>query len=359
MLFRQLFDRETSTYSYLLADEKTREAVFIDSVLERVGQDAELIEQLGLRLLYVLDTHVHADHVTGAGRLREIFGAQTVVATSAGVECADHRVNDGDVVVFGSHALVVRQTPGHTAGDVTLILRGGGIAFTGDTLLIRGCGRTDFQQGNARALYRSVHEVIFSLPDETLLYPGHDYNGRTVTTVREEKDHNPRLGQGRTESEFEAVMEALQLPYPARLETSLPANQNCGSVEEAKGPQVAGEWTAVERSEDAVPEVAATWVHANATKIGVRVIDVRSSEEFQSNLGHIQGAILVPMETLAAKAAEWRRDDTMVVVCRSGRRSVTAAVELERMGFSAVASMRGGMLAWVEAGLPQSSGAMQ
>ena len=170
MLFRQLFDRETSTYTYLLADEKSREAVLIDSVLEQVDRDAQLIEELGVNLRYVLDTHVHADHVTGAGRLRELFGAQTLVSAGSGVDCADRLAEDGDVLEFGAHALLARRTPGHTSGDLTFILREGGMAFTGDTLLIRGCGRTDFQQGDARTLYRSVHDIIFALPDDTLLY---------------------------------------------------------------------------------------------------------------------------------------------------------------------------------------------
>ena len=228
MLFRQLFDPETCTYTYLLADEATREAVLIDAVLEQVDREAELIEQLGLTLRYVLDTHVHADHVTGAGVLRERFGAKTLVADGAGVECADVAGNNGDTIAFGQHTLEVCSTPGHTSGDLTFLLRHEGMAFTGDTLLIRGCGRTDFQQGDSRTLYRSVHGRIFTLPDDTLLYPGHDYHGRTVTTVGEEKRFNPRLGGGRSEDAFVEIMAALKLPYPKRIDASLPANQNCG-----------------------------------------------------------------------------------------------------------------------------------
>ncbi|MEM6294026.1 MAG: MBL fold metallo-hydrolase [Myxococcota bacterium] len=345
MLFRQLFDPETCTYTYLLADEATREAVLIDAVLEQVDRDAELIEQLELTLRYVLDTHVHADHVTGAGVLRERFGAKTLVADGAGVECADVAGNNGDIIEFGQHTLEVCSTPGHTSGDLTFLLPNEGIAFTGDTLLIRGCGRTDFQQGDARTLYRSVHGRIFTLPDDTLLYPGHDYHGRTVTTVGEEKRFNPRLGGGRSEDAFVEIMAALKLPYPKRIDASLPANQNCGVA-----TQGAGSWAPVQRTAQNVPEVSAAWVHRRGADAGVRIVDVRSAEEYAGGLGHVPGSDLIPLATLEAEAATWDRAASLVVVCRSGRRSASAAVTLERLDFTAVASMRGGMQGWNDAG---------
>lgn len=227
MLFRQLFDPDTSTYTYLLADRDTKEAVLIDPVREQADRDAALIEELGLTLLYTLETHVHADHVTGGGLLRQRLGSRTVVSRHGGAECADVQVDDGDVIRFGRHALEVRATPGHTDGCVTYVTSDHKMAFTGDALLIRGSGRTDFQQGDARKLYQSVHEQIFSLPDDTLLYPGHDYKGRTVSTVGEEKALNVRFA-GKSEEDFVAIMRALDLPKPRYIDEAVPANLRCG-----------------------------------------------------------------------------------------------------------------------------------
>ncbi len=230
MLFRQLFERETSTYSYLLADDVSREAILIDPVRETVDRDVELIVELGLTLTHVLETHVHADHVTGADLLRARFGAKTVVCRAGGAPCADIAVDDGATIGFGRFVAEVRQTPGHTDGCVTYVVRDGArtMAFTGDAVLVRGCGRTDFQQGDARRLYRSIHEKIFSLPDDTLLYPAHDYRGRTVTSVGEEKRWNPRIGAGQTEEQFVATMAALRLQPPQRINETVPANLKCG-----------------------------------------------------------------------------------------------------------------------------------
>ena len=228
MIFRQLFDRDTCTYTYLLGDEETGDAVLIDPVLENVERDLQFLKELGLTLRYVCETHVHADHVTGAGLLRQKTGCKTCVSRTAGAECADRQVGDGSLVEFGRYGLEVRETPGHTDGCVTYVLQDHSMAFTGDTLFIRGCGRTDFQQGSAERLYRSIHDAIFTLPDECRIYPGHDYKGRTVSTVAEEKQFNPRLGGGKSVEDFAAIMAALDLAPPARLEVSVPANQNCG-----------------------------------------------------------------------------------------------------------------------------------
>lgn len=232
MLFRQLFDPDTWTYTYLLADRETKDAVLIDPVREQVDRDAALIEELGLRLRYTLETHVHADHVTGGGILRQRLGSRTVVSRHGGASCADVLVDHGDVIRFGRHALEVRATPGHTDGCVTYVTSDRKMAFTGDALLIRGSGRTDFQQGDARKLYRSVYGQIFTLPDDTLLYPGHDYKGRTVTTVGEELALNARFA-GKSEDEFVAIMRALDLPKPRYIDEAVPANQRCGLDEAA------------------------------------------------------------------------------------------------------------------------------
>jgi glyoxylase-like metal-dependent hydrolase (beta-lactamase superfamily II) len=227
-LFRQLFDAESSTYTYLLADDATGDAILIDPVLEQLERDAGLIEELGLHLRYALDTHLHADHVTALGSLRARLGASTVVSVPSGVGCADLHVGDGDAIRFGGRSLSVLATPGHTAGCVSYLLDDRSMAFTGDALLIRGCGRTDFQGGDARRLFRSVHHKLFALPGTTLLYPAHDYKGRTVTSVDEERRLNPRLGGGRSEDEFVTIMNNLMLAHPKRIDVALPLNARCG-----------------------------------------------------------------------------------------------------------------------------------
>lgn len=241
MKFRQLFDCESSTYTYLLADEASGDAVLIDPVIEHIDRDLELLRDLGLTLRFALDTHVHADHVTALGELRARTGARTVVSRRAGVRCADRLVGEGDVIAFGAHDLAVLETPGHTGGCVTYLLTDQSRAFTGDALLIRGCGRTDFQQGDAHALYRSVHDKLFTLPAGTLLYPGHDYKGRTVTSVEEELRLNPRLGGGKTCDEFVAIMSKLALPMPKRIAVAVPLNTNCGVAPPAPVAASAGE----------------------------------------------------------------------------------------------------------------------
>jgi len=228
MIFRRLYDSDTSTCTYLVADEASRRAVLIDPVREQVERDLALLAELDLTLAYVLETHVHADHVTGAGVLRARTGCRSVVSRRGGAPCADLQVDDGDRIRLGERWLEVRATPGHTDGCVTYVLDDHSMAFTGDALLIRGCGRTDFQQGSAATLWRSIHEQIFTLPDACLLYPGHDYKGHCATSVAEEKRHNPRLGGARTEAEFVAIMDGLGLAPPKRIAEAVPANRNCG-----------------------------------------------------------------------------------------------------------------------------------
>ena len=226
MIFRQLFDSSSSTYSYLLADEGN--ALLIDPVLEQAGRDTALIEELGLKLRWTLETHVHADHITGASILKEALGNKIAVSAAANAIGADRALGEGDNIEFGSRFLEVRATPGHTAGCLTYVLDDRTVAFTGDCLLIRGCGRTDFQGGSSAQLYRSIREKIFTLPDACLLYPGHDYRGLTVTSVREEKLYNPRLGLPKTEAEFAHCMANLNLAYPKKIDVAVPANLSCG-----------------------------------------------------------------------------------------------------------------------------------
>lgn len=353
MLFRQLFDLESSTYTYLLADESTREAVIIDPVVEQVERDLALIGELGLRLVYVLDTHVHADHVTGAGALRERTGARNVLSERAGVGCADVYVKDGDRLRFGGHELEVRETPGHTSGCVTYVTADHAMAFTGDAILVRGCGRTDFQQGDSHALYRSVHEQLFTLPDTCLLYPAHDYKGRTVTSVAEEKAHNPRLGGGKSEPDFVGIMAGLKLAYPKKIDVAVPANLQCGVAKPAATstePEPPPTWAPVETSPGGIPEVTPEWVAANPG--AAHLVDVREPHELSSELGHVRGVELVPLAAVESIARGWPRDRPVVTICRSGGRSGKAALQLRALGFREVASMRGGMLAWNERKLP-------
>jgi sulfur dioxygenase len=229
MLFRQLFDTESSTYTYLLADEASREAALIDPVLEQVERDLQLVEELGLKLVLVLETHVHADHVTSAGTLRERTGA-TVLASARGAPCVDRQVAHGDVVRLGHLELKVLETPGHTDDSLSYLCEGR--LFTGDALLIRTTGRTDFQNGDPGQLYDSITGRLFTLPEDTVVYPGHDYAGHALSTIGEEKRHNPRLA-GKTRDAFIAFMKSRQLPPPKKLDVAVPANRACGHT----GPQ--------------------------------------------------------------------------------------------------------------------------
>jgi sulfur dioxygenase len=230
VIFRQFMDPETSTHTYLLADEPSREAILIDPVLEQFDRDRALLRELDLTLRYTLETHVHADHITAANLFRKEQGSEVGLSAAAGVAAADIKFADGDIVRFGSTTLEVCSTPGHTAGCVTYVCREESVAFTGDALLIRGCGRTDFQQGDAALLFDSVRKRIFSLPDETRLFTGHDYKGRMVTTVGEEKRFNPRLGLDKSISDFVAIMNKLDLAYPKKIDVAVPANMECGRL---------------------------------------------------------------------------------------------------------------------------------
>lgn len=358
MLLRQLFDLDSSTYTYLLADDATRRAVLIDPVFEQFGRDRTLIEELELELCYVIETHVHADHVTAAGLLRRQFGAQTIISERAGVVCADRLVKHGDVIEFGSCQLQVRETPGHTAGCLSYISSAPQLAFTGDALLIRGCGRTDFQGGDAATLYASVHEQLFSLPDDTAIYPAHDYSGRSASSVREEKRYNPRLGRGKNKDEFLAIMQALSLPYPRKIDAALPANTRCGDAADPLAAELLVSpdttWAPLSRTLAGVPELSAEWLRDHAEELVV--IDVREPDEYRGELGHLASAELVPLGSLSVAAASLSRDRPTVTVCRSGGRSGRAALELARLGFSRVASLRGGMREWNAKGLPVELG---
>ncbi len=226
MFVRQLFDRETSTYTYLIADEATSEAAIIDPVKEQLERDVLLIKQLGFNLKYVLETHVHADHITSSGKLRDEFSAEVVLHENSGAECADLLLKDNDVLKLGAIEIKALHTPGHTNADLSFVVED--YVFTGDALLVRDCGRTDFQSGSSVTLYNSINDKIFSLDEKTTIYPGHDYYGFTASTVKEEKQFNNRLGNGKTEGEFVEIMANLDLALPKKIKESVPGNMACG-----------------------------------------------------------------------------------------------------------------------------------
>ncbi|CAL1389627.1 unnamed protein product [Linum trigynum] len=244
LLFRQLFEKDSSTYTYLLADvgHPDRPALLIDPVDKTVDRDISLVKDLGLRLIYAINTHVHADHVTGTGLLKtKVPGVKSVISKASNSK-ADMHIEAGDKIYFGDLFLEVRATPGHTQGCVTYVTGDGPdqpnprMAFTGDTLLIRGCGRTDFQGGSSSQLYHSVHSEIFTLPKDTYIYPAHDYKGFTVSTVGEEIQYNPRLTKD--EETFKSIMENLNLPYPKMIDVAVPANMVCGLQDDSSAEPV-------------------------------------------------------------------------------------------------------------------------
>lgn len=228
MKLRQLFDPNTSTYTYLLWDEVTKQAALIDSVREHIERDSTLIQELNLDVKYLLETHIHADHVTGAGQLRQRFDAKSVVHKNSQADCPDMLVKGGEVLNLGAQTIKLLFTPGHTDTDVSYLIDGA--VFTGDALLIRGSGRTDFQSGDAGVAYDSITQKLFTLSDDTLVYPGHDYRGQTVSSIGEEKAHNPRVGNQATRDDYIQLMNNLSLAKPKHIDEAVPGNLACGLV---------------------------------------------------------------------------------------------------------------------------------
>lgn len=342
LIFHQLFEPESSTYTYIIADKKTKEAAIIDPVLETVDRDLKLIDELGLKLIYVLDTHIHADHITGAGEIRKRTQAKTAVSRDADVACVDIPLEDGQELLLGDKKIQVIATPGHTNTCLTYAFEG--MLFTGDALLIRSCGRTDFQQGDSEKLFASVREKLFKLPDETIIYPAHDYRGLTSSTIQIEKKFNARLKETINLNEFKKIMSELKLANPKKIHEAVPANLACGIPKDNRSlhPQVV----------DGVPEITAEDLHLHLNEVAtkkIRLIDVRRPDEFNNELGHIKGADLITLgPDLTQFLEKGNRAEEIVFVCRSGARSGNATAESIRLGYKFTINLAGGMLRWNE-----------
>jgi glyoxylase-like metal-dependent hydrolase (beta-lactamase superfamily II) len=341
LLLRQLFDADTGTFTYLLADVASAEGVLIDPVFEQHSRDLSLIQELGIRLVASLDTHAHADHVTGSWLMHQASRCSIGLAATAGATNVTLPLRHGDRIRFGSRHLEVRATPGHTDGCLSFVLDDLSTAFTGDALLVRGCGRCDFQQGDAHTLFRSISEQILSLPEHCLLYPGHDYSGRGVTSVAEERAFNARIGGSATERDFVGFLQNMKLPHPHRIAEALPGNLRSGRPREA----MAGEtWAPVRHSYAGLPELNPDWVASHRDRL--TLVDVRSAEEFNGPDGHIPDSLLIPLPELLTRKGELPDDRPLVVVCHAGSRSALATQQLLKAGFRQVANLHGGIHRW-------------
>jgi len=334
LLVRQLMDRDTWTYTYLLVDPESLQGVLIDPVQEQLERDLSLIKELGVELLYVLETHVHADHVTAAGQIRQKTGAKIVYSEAAEVKAIDVAIKDADTIQFGSYTITALTTPGHTSGCVSYVVDG--MLFSGDSLLIHGCGRTDFQQGSAEVLYDSITRKLFSLPDETLVYPGHDYSGRTSSTIAEEKRWNRRLGGGKSKQEFMEIMQNLNLDLPKKINEAVPANLETGISFDPK------RYLAEEFS---MFDLHQAWQKLAADEI---VVDVRSRAEFAT--GHVPGARNIAFGDEGDCVDELKSYKTVYLYCRSGRRAQTVFTNLSIMGLNNLICVgHSGMPEWISA----------
>jgi len=358
MIFRQLFDPATWTYTYLIADTNTNEAVIIDPVNTQIEVYLDLLASNNLSLKYSLETHVHADHITAGGLLRQKLGVQTAVSSLCGADTADVQIEDGDVFEFGdAEKIKVIATPGHTSGSISFLWRDR--LFSGDSLFIGGCGRTDFQGGDAGALYDAIFQRLFTLPDDTLVYPGHDYQGRWVSNIQQERTNNPRL-TGKTRTEFIEIMQNLNLPHPKLIDEAVPANRYCGlDADECQDAMVRRELNASKRNittaqtklaaaKQQITEVNVATAKQLITEGNISVLDVREGNEYAA--GHLDNAILLPRGLLEFKISTVKvlenKSTAILIYCRTGGRSAMAAQTLQELGYNNVLSMAGGFEAW-------------
>jgi rhodanese-related sulfurtransferase len=280
--------------------------------------------------------------------MHQATGCAIALAATARAENVTLPLVHGDRVCFGGRALEVRSTPGHTDGCLTFVLDDHSAAFTGDALLVRGCGRCDFQQGDAHTLWRSITEQILSLPESCLLYPGHDYTGRGVTSVAEEKAYNARLGGSATERDFVGHMQNMKLPHPRLIAVALPGNLRSGRPRDGQSQPVA--WAPLEFSYAGLPQLSPAWLAAH--RQAVTVLDVRSREEFDGPDGHLSGSLLIPLPELEERLTEIPAERPVLVVCHSGSRSALATQQLLKAGRQQVANLRGGLVRWADEGYP-------
>ncbi len=354
----QLFDPVSSTYTYVLFDETTRDALIIDPVDDQLERDLSVLRQYGLKLVWTVETHAHADHITSAGLLAEHAGAKTAAPSGCGITTAAVQLKDGDTLAFGGQHINVLHTPGHTEGSMCFTWRPGDgnvHVFSGDTLLINGCGRTDFQSGSAQALYHSITTKLFVLPHDSTVWPGHDYQGRSHSTIGHEKIHNARLG-GKSMDEFVAIMQALNLPKPKRLEEAVPANQKSGLRHDADAQGSEAHPASGTTSDqvrpaqgyagDVSPQLAWQWAtHGKAV-----LIDVRTDAE-REWVGFVPGAVAAAWKQWpgmvmnanfdAALQAAVPAGSKAVLLCRSGVRSIAAAKRATELGIEAYNILEG------------------
>ncbi len=358
MIFKQLFDKTSCTFTYLIADLDSKEALFIDPVNSHVDGYLELLKTYDLELKYSLETHVHADHISASGLLRQATGAKTGIGLHCGAETADYQLEGGEVFTLGSKTIVKTiSTPGHTAGSISFLWNDK--VFTGDALFIGGCGRTDFQNGNAGELYDSVTKKIFTLPGETLVYPAHDYKGNYVSCVQQEKMGNPRLA-GKTRDEFIEIMDNLNLPKPKLIDKAVPANLYCG-IDEEEAAQMAdsseylqtskerrGVQGNINRAKQQVKEVNLETAKQMIAAGDLILLDVREKNEF--DLGCIENAIHIPRgevkSSIEALLPNVSKEATVLIYCASGNRSALAGLVMQDLGYLSVASLIGGYIGW-------------
>lgn len=346
----QLFDPDSSSYTYVLFDEASREALIIDPVDQQLERDLATLRQFGLKLLWTVETHNHADHITSAALLAEHTGATTAAPAGCGIDTAAMQLKDGDVLRFGAEQIKALATPGHTAGSMSYLWRDQ--VFTGDALLINGCGRTDFQSGSAEALYHSLTEVLFVLPDATTVWPGHDYKGRTQSTIGAEKTGNERIA-GKTLAQFVATMQALNLPKPRRMDEAVPANRSSGIRHDADS---AGEGDkrqtlftvrpAQDYAGDVTPQLAYQWWKSGEAVL----IDVRTDAE-REWVGFVPDAVPLAWKQWPGMALNPDFEDGLkaavapgkkaLMLCRSGVRSIAAARRATELGLQAYNILEG------------------
>lgn len=338
----QLFDAASSTYTYILIDEGSRDALIIDPVDEQLDRDLAVLKGHGLNLVWSVETHAHADHITSAGLLAEETGARTAAPAGCNIGTAAVQLKHGEVLRFGAEQIKALHTPGHTAGSMSYLWRDH--VFTGDTLLIDGCGRTDFQSGSAAALYRSITEVLFALPDGTTVWPGHDYQGRTHSTIGAEKAGNQRVA-GKTLAEFEKIMRELHLPKPRRIDEAVPANLHSGLRHDAGAPALPPK-PADGYAGDVPPELACEWWNRGEAVL----VDVRTDAE-REWVGFVPGAVPLAWKQWPGMAVNPGFDEGLkaavppgkkaVLMCRSGVRSIAAARRATELGIEAYNVLEG------------------